>query len=71
VYNLIMEVTDSVSGTITSFTQAIQNDETFVMARGGMAIMRQGTSFLNFYQIYQGAISQIISLPNTDELFNK
>jgi hypothetical protein len=35
-----------------------------------MAVMRQGTSFLNFYQVYQGAITQIISLPNTDRLYN-
>jgi hypothetical protein len=39
------------------------------MARGGMAVMRQGSSFLNFYQVFNGAISQIISLPSTDRLF--
>lgn len=39
------------------------------MARGGMAVMRQGSSFLNFYQVFNGAMTHIISLPSTDRLF--
>jgi hypothetical protein len=34
-----------------------------------MVVMRQGATNLNFYQVYQGAISQIISLPSTDRVF--